>query len=1693
MLGDATFSGDRSAANDHDDLVLSDEGGFVAHNLGTIGTLSYHSAIDFDPTVPDDQPLPTGAGGTITIDLLGGDNSLTIDDTATAFLGGQAITWLNTGGSNTLAGPSAANTWNVTAPDAGGLNGLLDFSNVGNLVGNSNIDTFTLGGGTLSGEIIGGLGSDVLDYSAYAAAFPIAVDLGAGTATDVAGGVSGVEDVVGGAGDDTIDGDSGDNVLADGPGSDQLDGGGGNDRFVLTLGGADVVTGTVAGNDTVDFSKSAEAITIDMDAAGSQAVHAGGDTVTLVGQIENFLGSGFDDTVSVAALASGEARSMDGGGGAGDLLNVDAAGRSVTVSGNTMTFSGGYGDVTLNGWQQINISNAAAVIVQGGAGNDNAILEGVGAPNSGRFSLNGGLTWTSFSATSFTFDGLGGHDTLTVDFGAGNPIPSGGLGFNGGSPATSPGDRLLLQNGSFTTIEYTPTAVDSGTIDLDGSNVDYSGLESTDDTTTSANLVLNGTAVGETITVSDGTIVGGLQTTRVSAPTFENLQFANKTSVVINGQNGGDTLNLTATLTTPGLAVLALNGEDAANAADDDAPDTFNIVATRPATTTTVDGGGGSDRLVGPNLVNTWSVTGADTGSLSGAVGFSATENLAGGADDDSFDLRAGGSVSGSIAGNGESTSDVLTYAGRTTTATVNLETDSATDVAALSGMESFVGSAAIGDVLIGENNLNAWDVTGAGSGDVDGVLFASFEDLVGGAEVDAFAVRAAIGNLYGRDGTDEFNLFHGAAVTGAIEAEAGSDVLRIDHSMATGGLVTGTFAFHGGLGSDWLVMQGDPGLPAAARETYVTGPSIGLTSSDGFLLIDPDDSAGGGADYPNYPALTSLSGDELLVSFTGLSPIIDTTPSPQLDVFATPGADTIRIVDGPGIGGFTTTLVDDGGAGLFESIEFANKVNVTINGVDGADTVSVNNPNPATGLSTLSLYGNEVSGGTVNPDDGAADVFHIQAIAVATLVSGQDGNDVINVGATGNSLNGIQGSLSVDGGGNLAAAQRNVAAGGSVVPGIPYSAASRFVPATTSVDVGDTLNVLDNAQSSDHTYQVDSTTVVRDGAPSFSYANIELTNLETGSGDDQVLITMPVMIPPAHHIITFDGNGGTDGLRIRGTVGDDKITVDDIATDPALRAPYEIADVESLHVDGRQGNDVIVNDTGSTGAPMTSVESLLEGGLGDDVLVGGYHDDVIFGGSGIDAILARKGSDWLFADMDALGTIIGYGGELILGNDGNGNDTGYWDSGMAIVPAGDDADYLDEVEGVYDVGASKGVVTWLLGVFPDFDLTLVGGRVYRSDRLELLRQEALATLPFSPILEPADGMRQSTIGLYAPTASTFLLRNSNDTGFADHTFGYGPAGSTWTPIVGDWNGDGTDTVGLYAPDSGTFFLNNANATQNADMVFGYGPGGLGWIPLAGDWNGDGVDTIGVYAPDSSVFFLNNANATQNADMVFGYGPGGLGWIPLADDWDGDGVDTIGVYAPDSSVFFLNNTNATQHADVTFGYGPGGLGWVPLTGDFNGPSYPLHAAGQPSGAAAPLGEADVESILSQAAADWAADVPAGIDVVITDLPGAQLGLAELDTIYLDRDAAGHGWFVDPTPGTDEEFQAGPGGILRAVDARAVDRIDLLTVVGHELGHLLGLEDLDSRANSLMNGLLEPGMRRTPGPAEIDLLLRQAQE
>ncbi len=109
-----------------------------------------------------------------------------------------------------------------------------------------------------------------------------------------------------------------------------------------------------------------------------------------------------------------------------------------------------------------------------------------------------------------------------------------------------------------------------------------------------------------------------------------------------------------------------------------------------------------------------------------------------------------------------------------------------------------------------------------------------------------------------------------------------------------------------------------------------------------------------------------------------------------------------------------------------------------------------------------------------------------------------------------------------------------------------------------------------------------------------------------------------------------------------------------------------------------------------------------------------------------------------------------------------------------------------------------------------------------------------------------------------------------------------------------------------------------------------------------------------------------------------------------------------------------------------------------------------------------------------------------VPFVIDNLGGKTLGLAEIDTIFIDDNAAGNGWYVDRTPMSDEEFTL-VDGTQQSTAPDAAKRMDLLTVVEHELGHVLGLEDLNSMVDGLMNPVLQTGVRRSVGRAEIDAL------
>lgn len=351
------------------------------------------------------------------------------------------------------------------------------------------------------------------------------------------------------------------------------------------------------------------------------------------------------------------------------------------------------------------------------------------------------------------------------------------------------------------------------------------------------------------------------------------------------------------------------------------------------------------------------------------------------------------------------------------------------------------------------------------------------------------------------------------------------------------------------------------------------------------------------------------------------------------------------------------------------------------------------------------------------------------------------------------------------------------------------------------------------------------------------------------------------------------------------------------------------------------------------------------------------------------------------------------------------------------------------------------------------------------------------------PVVGDWNGDHITTVGVVDPGSATWYLRNSNSGGNPDFpAFSYGAPG--WIPVAGDWDGNGTVTAGTFDPGTATWYLRNSNSAGNPDIApFSYGA--PGWIPLTGDWNGDGTWSIGMFDPTSGTWYLRNSNSAGRPDFPpFAYG--GIGWRPVVGDWNGDGKFTVGVIDPASATWYLRNENSAGMADITpFAYGMGF--WTPLAGAWSGPpaSSPLLASQIGSGGSgAALDSADLAHILNTALQSL---TQAGIDtqslaratVQVVDLPGRQLGLASRadNTISLDRDAAGLGWFVDPTPATAEEF-ADVGNSWRALaGGTAAGTVDLLTVMMHELGHLAGLEDVYDGGNGLMSGVLAPGIRR----------------
>jgi hypothetical protein len=220
-----------------------------------------------------------------------------------------------------------------------------------------------------------------------------------------------------------------------------------------------------------------------------------------------------------------------------------------------------------------------------------------------------------------------------------------------------------------------------------------------------------------TINVGDGlvgvqSILGTLNINNPLSPTALNVDdsadHASHPNVVLSSGSLTGLAPAAINFGSASVASLTLTGGQGGN--------TFDLSAGTSATAVvTLTGGGGSNTLIGSNAGNSWEVTGADTGVLSGSaypnpVAFNQVGNLAAGSGGDYFLFDDQATLSGSLAGGG---SDTLDYTPYSTSVIVDLRTGFATGVGGLvSGIGTVLGGTGNGslgayNLLIGDYGVN--------------------------------------------------------------------------------------------------------------------------------------------------------------------------------------------------------------------------------------------------------------------------------------------------------------------------------------------------------------------------------------------------------------------------------------------------------------------------------------------------------------------------------------------------------------------------------------------------------------------------------------------------------------------------------------------------------------------------------------------------------------------------------------------------------------------------------------------------------------------------------------------------------------------------------------------------------------------------------------------------------------------------
>lgn len=663
-------------------------------------------------------------------------------------------------GENTISSQVAtgSNTWAITNENDGSVTNtsVVNFENFENITSGEGADVFTFGtAGRVTGTIDGGAGAGANTI--------------VGRNTDNQWTIT---DANNGRVRDTSIDDLYINAFSN---VQNLTGTDRNDAFILASGNG--VTGTITGGDgsgidEIDYSE-LDTVIVDLNGGlngvlGVETLVGNDDDSTLIGEnitgatqvwsitdanegsvgdinfrdFNNLTGGSGDDQfifTEVGASVGGITGRLSGGGH--ETSTGDQADYSALTTAQDLSFN------STNG----NITDVENIIGNSGTltGDDAATTWTIDTNNGGQ--LNDGSNDTRFS----DFNALeGGDRDDTFIFSSESVSIAGGI--NAGGHELH--DTVDLK--AFTAVDVTLGAVIQGVDNAErivgqgnDSRLNVASLATTN--TWVINNENDGTVAGYTF-VDFAQLVGG--------PGDDNFTVSAGGS--ITGTIDGGNQSSEDTLVYAGAVDITLD------------QDILNIEDISAASASTL-------RVFNASLVgnNDWQIDGTNSGSLNG-VTFSGFANLFGSDRDDTFTFFTNGVISGTINAGGQQSRDTVDLSNRDSVA-ITL----GGNVEGVAGAERIVGNST-DSTLTGTDAGLTWEITEINTGEVAGIIFEDFNNLIGGSGDDVFEVQAS-GEIEGRIDGGSHAVDGGDSVTylnaSVLRVELENDLANIENVTGNG------------------------------------------------------------------------------------------------------------------------------------------------------------------------------------------------------------------------------------------------------------------------------------------------------------------------------------------------------------------------------------------------------------------------------------------------------------------------------------------------------------------------------------------------------------------------------------------------------------------------------------------------------------------------------------------------------------------------------------------------------------------------------------------------------------------------------------------------------------------------------------------------------------------------------------------